>query len=596
MNESLSSTNLRKDPKAEIQAAIATLNEFNQQNNISTQTPFINLVRLVADKFSENKQEIKKKQQDNLRDAIQTLKRNFALIPKLEEGSFQEQRFASFARSVIDSFNVNVDKFIKWEGLSVKERISAFLTTQRDLWQSIGKVELPKQISLQVDFQEKEKNNSFKNHITMISPNTTMCLKKIAKSTQINPTTSPLPKYEIPHLSWQAAQLFYMKVIALVEKHQILSHSEARKIIRVASVNSSIDPLSGLCTVACSLSPFPGQTITVTGAFEKDTISSFYSIPSKKASFHLTLNSTQTGFPHPLQCAGWALPDLLPQYPQRLEELDLFKSLFERKQKAAQGLHPNECLTDKAKKYLQLQTELFEEHKEAMITLHHDLSMAIAEAAEECLITNNPSTIIESFYRHLRQIHYPFEYLSNTHHLINDMFYKRLHDKVQTSWIECKLVANKELNGNLLNIQKILNQEYAQVREELQQHREKSSTELEKKTIDFILCMGQLLRPWQVIILQQFSEILLCASPTLSGYVEKIQSAAYHQLHTFLDFIESEELNQSPLNPNEVFQQIQKFIQSEIEIFNGKSDVIKEYPSTQIVQELKHYYRASESL
>jgi hypothetical protein len=594
MSDKLSLTDHNKDPKAEFQAALETLNEFNQRSENSSQSPFTGLMRMVVEKFSENSQMARKKQEELLRKAIQTLKRNYALIPKLEEGSLQEQSLASFARIVIHNFNANIDKANKHDTRSVKEKITSSLTINHVFLKQIERIELPGNNSIHVDFLEKEKIYSYKKiSPSILSPYTAASSEKISRLPQIHSTSSPLPKQLVPYLSWQAVQLFYMKVISLIEKHRVLSHLEARHLIRNASLDTTLDSKLNICIATCAMSPFPGHTITVTGAFNKDPKSQIYNIPSKEHPFHLAITSTQNGFPHPSQL-GWALPDMTPQYPQRLNELPTFKGLYQSKQIISQALHPNERLLEKAKKQLEFKLKAFNENREMMIDLHQTLSVAIAEAATNNTLVLNSNHPICSFYTRLKQIHHPYDYLSNTHNLINEMYFKRCYDKLQNAWFEGLVADNKEADKgeNLKACRQILTCEYLKINEELRQQRLNASSELEKCTIDFILFMGKNLQPWHEIILQQFSEIASFSPPELSFYLEKIQVMAYRQLTAFICDSEQDLFNEAEKNIQIAYHQMKESLESDIRILRAASanDFDAFFQSHQISQELKKYY------
>lgn len=558
MSEKFGFPDQSNDPKAEFQAAVDALNEFNKLNEISAQRPFSSLMRLVADRL------FGKKQEDLLRKAIQTLKRNYALIPKLEKGSVQEQTLASFARAVIHNFNAHIDKVVKNDTRSVKERVAAFLHTNSIL-KEIERIDLPLESS--VNFSS-----------SILSPYTAASSIKVAKLPQIHSTTSPLPKQEVPYLSAQAVQLFYMKVISLIEKHRILSHLEARNLIRNASLQTFLEPKLNVCIATCEMSPFPGQTITVTGVFDKDPKLPLYNIPSKEHPFHLSITSSQRGFPYPSQL-GWALPDMTPEYPQGLNNLPSFKALYQSKQALSRLLHPTHINFEKAKQLIASKRLAFNESREIMIDAHQALSFAIIQASSLQLTSSLEP--IYNFYARLKQIHHPYDYLSNTYLLLNEMFYKRCYDKLQNAWFDGNLPEHKIEDACRL----ILSEEHIKIKMELIQQRHSANSEMEKCTIDFILFMGQTLLPWHDIILQQFSEIVPFTPPELSFYLQKLQLICFRQFLAFEKELQIE-------NGSDALTLMMDNLNADIKILKAVSfeELDAWQPTIRIVNELHEYY------
>lgn len=504
MSEKVRLSDHQKDTKAEFEAAIDTLNEFNQLNDSS----FLSgLKHLVAETLSGKKREVQLKQ------AIQILKRHYPLLTK------HDQALASFARSAINRFNAVIDKAKQGHFDSAKEKIAAFITST--LSHEIGRIDLPPESSMLLEFSDLKKINS-------IAPSS----EKIAKLPQLQAAIPPIIKQSVNHLSSQAVLLFHMKVIALIEKHHILSHKETRNLVKTASMHAEPNAEQNICIATCELSPFPGQTITVTGAFEKDPKESLYNIPSRTHPFQLSITSTQKGFPHPSQL-GWALPDLLPEYPQNLEKLPLFNDLYQRKQILAKQLHPHQDLLQKARRQLEAKKIAFNDAKEAMLELHQILCVAIAKAANESIL---------SFFARLKQIHHPYDYLCSTYQLINEMFYKRLQTSLQNAWHIGRLSMRFSADTNLAVAKEILETETLKIQQEFQKKRESAASDLERGAIDFILFMGCKLQPWQELILQQFSDLIPLHVPTLSDFAERLLIVSLGQFTAFeKDLLSSDE-------------------------------------------------------
>lgn len=80
---------------------------------------------------------------------------------------------------------------------------------------------------------------------------------------------------QIPHLSRQAQELFYMKVIRMIEKDYFLSTAEARKALSSATIRCTLNG-DDTCTILCDFSPLD---IQVKGTFKKDPQGTYYIFP-----------------------------------------------------------------------------------------------------------------------------------------------------------------------------------------------------------------------------------------------------------------------------------------------------------------------------
>jgi hypothetical protein len=289
MNNQLNADNKTKEAQAEVQAAIDTLNEFNCRQNAPGEVQFADLIRFVTHKFSESRQQDRQETQNKLKDAVNILKRHCGLFPKLEEGTVTEQNFALFARDVIGRFNAYLDRLQKKSKLTVKEKMAVFLAEYPQFLKNMDKIELPKRSRRYLEVGEKTEEkqtpaNAIQTYLAASS-------QKVSKLNVMKSIASPLPREPIPHLSSQALQLFYMKMITLIEKHLVLSHGEARQLIHQAIIHTELDAKEGLCHVIGTITYFSPYTITIAGAFEKDPRSSLYSAPSKQKHFELKLVS-----------------------------------------------------------------------------------------------------------------------------------------------------------------------------------------------------------------------------------------------------------------------------------------------------------------
>ncbi|MCE5316385.1 MAG: hypothetical protein LLG04_03355 [Parachlamydia sp.] len=554
---------MKDDPKATLQDAIAKLVEFNQENASPSLNKTIGLMRsYFKAKFSEKSTG---KNWREVRRAIDILKSHYRLIEKFQGGTPQEQKLAASAVSAIEQYNVIIDT-ARQKPKSINARIHNFLREQSGsvLPIELSKIQFPKSASVQISYLNKEKSCSLANPLSAAS-------RKIAHLSSTLVPVTPLPHTALPHLSRQAIELFHMKAISLIEQHGLLSNSDARNAMRKAHLqsqfDSDLDPSQ--CIVFCTLTPFPGHMITVSGTFERDASKENPFALPKNNSFYLTLTCTHSGFPYPSQYTGWALPDLVPVFPHCLEDLPLFKTFYQRKQDLAHHLQPNQEKVDFAKARYALKKETAENNKDEYLPLQRELCLAMAQAASPESISDHVKSVILHFFDKLKQVHHFFDYYAETLQLINDSFIVRPYAQLEATWLEKK-------SAPLV----ILGQEAEKARQEFLNQKNQAHSELETSTLDFILAMGSLLAtPCHRILLQHFSETRF-PPPMLDDFEQKLQTALYRQLSAFLSEMDGADHN------------LLDQIRTDIALFKAPSfeSVDENDPAAQIVVELEAYF------
>lgn len=555
---------MKDDPKDTLKDAIAKLVEFNQENAAAASPSLNKTIGLMRSyfkaKFSEKEP---KRNWREVRRAIDILKSHYRLIEKLKDGTPQEQKLASSAVTAIEQYNVIIDS-VRQKPKNLNARIHNFLREKSGsvLPKELSKIQFPKSASVQISYLEKGKSGS---------PLAAAASRKIAHLGSTLVPVTPLPHTALPHLSRQAIELFHMKAISLIEQHGLLSNSDARNAMRKAHLQSQfdkdLDPSH--CTVFCTLTPFPGHVITVSGTFERDVSKETpFSLP-KNNSFYLNLTSMHSGFPHPSQYTGWALADLVPTFPHSLEDLPLFKPLYQRKQALAHHLQPNHEKVDMAKARYASRKEEAENNKEKYLQLQQELCVSIAQAASPDGIPESIKLAIRNFFLKLNQVHHFFDYYAETFQIINESFIMRPYAQLESLWLEKKAAPLA-----------ILVQESEKARQEFLSQKGQAHTDLEASTLDFILAMGALLAsPCHRILLQHFSETRF-PPPMLDDFEQKLQTALYRQLLAFLNEMDGAEHN------------LLDQILSDITLFKAPSfESLEENDhAAQVVMELEAYF------
>ncbi len=585
-------------PTNELEDAVKTLDEFNKLNEQVEEGSLQKTMHLMHDffaaRFSDNKDEIAKKHQDDaskILKAIDVLKSSFIFFEKLLTGSLSQQKLVSSALAVIDRFNTIIEKAHHYNS-SLKSRIDAFFAEKNGslLAKDLGRIHFPPLASIQREFSDKDKTEeSLSKKFTLHhhSPSITTSSKKITSLSQIVAPLTPMPHHDLPMLNKQSLELFRMKAIALIEKHELLSNSEARTAVLKAQLHVALEITGSYNAVscACTLNPFPGQVLHIKGLFEKDPHSTSFSIPNSK-SFHLSFISTQTGFPDPRQHTGWALADVVPSFPHQLDSLPYFKPLYERKQTLARQLRTETKFIQYAKQMINLKREAFQKDLEILIPLHRQLCQCMALIAPAEIIPINIEIIFDQFFNRLKHVNVPFDYLSETYGIINETFVLKPLEKLQRAWLDH--------HSETFSPQTYLENEILQAQQELQIQQKYAQSDLEKCTIDFIIAFGNIIGNGSAAIqLQQLSESMNFAPPALNTFQQKIQGMMYKQLEAFLDDFESNDKFDHNDTMQIVSQKMQGLLQDEINFlksllsFSDKSDKTVET----IIIELDDYFK-----
>ncbi len=354
------------------------------------------------------------------------------------------------------------------------------------------------------------------------------------------------------------------------------------------------DASTSVISMVQMLTPFPGEVITVQGQFKRSDERAVSSVPDP-SSFRVSTIVTQTGFPHPSQYTGWALSNsLIPDHPLRMDLLNRFQGIQNIKKQIASDLLPEKRLNLKAKELLKLKKRAFDQQGEELVNLHYQLSSQIISSAPYGgLDEKQVAKRLKSFYSHLENHPSPFDFLSQTHHLINKFFiefpYEKLHqewqDKQNPNLHQGEPKKRYQASSNILH--NALSHAFDEISSQLSQ----PQTKIEKATLKFVLLQGQVLGEAAVsLYLQHFSEKIGFAPPLLKNFEQNVQTCCFRQVLVF-----QKELEMDLLKPeNTTFELLQKnfhrLIKEDIAIF--KKEETFDEPSAKISHELERYYNS----
>lgn len=533
-----------QDSRSELQDAIRKLEAFSRhalQADAPTQiSKTISLMRtLLRHAFDKpDKKETNAEKIPNCEEvlqAVEVINRERLHIQRLQKGDSAEQKLADSFTKAVEDYNACRDRYVNFATSPNKGWAKLFSKNDAGS-KSLPKIDLPQKLTVQYLFSSSEAAQTAE-----------------LRSEQKISNAAFLPK--------QSAELFQMKVLALLERYGIAESHEVRNLVKKTPIHTEIESASSRCTLKQTLSLFPGQTVVVMGtsALDPKTQSIHRLFPE---TFSVSLKSTQTGFPDPSQRTGWALAnELIPDCPQRIDLLASLTHFFQRKREVVTGLLPNGPLVSHAKKLIHFKKQAFDLHKQELIELHKQLAHTIIRSAPPSLIIPNAENIIDQFYHALLAQQNPFEKLCEVNQLIRDLFIRKTHQDLLDMVLKSE---NKEIS-RLKVAKESVDLSIKEIQKELAQQREQALDDHERLKWNYILCLGTPIgEASKNIMLQYLSEDFSFKPPALSLFESKIQATAYQHVSHFLDELT---LSTKDLSQESAHQILKKELLSDIEIF-----------------------------
>lgn len=517
------------------------------------------------------KHEQRSSNHDAVLSAVETINRHRFYIEKLKDGSKAEKELAASLTQKIDTYNKCCDTRLQ-EGIVKGKGLTRLLLRKTEEPAIPPKISLPQKITAQKHYPEN------------LSQEIRSCDESLnATEEVINSGLVSIPK--------QSAELFQMKTLSLLERYGIASNPEARATVKISPIHASADSKGSKYTLTQTLTLFPGQTVVVKASSMLDPQSQTI-VKLFPETFCLSIESTQTGFPHPSQRSGWALShQLLPENPQRIDLLSLSAKIFRRRARAISGLHqPGDqpgALINKAKRRLSEKKKCFQENREKLIDLHRQLSLKIARVAPES--QSGPlEGIIANFYDALASHPHPYECLVETNDEIRSFFFAKPHEKLIMAILHGKSTTLNHKNPykRYEAARRILEEEQILACEEVFRKNQIERPSDCRGRFEYVIHFGKLIGSASInVMLQYFSEDLVYPPPVLSRFESMIQAAAFNHLDGFLKELEMEE-EVAVEEGIAVLEQLQGDILDDIAIFDTPSH---QFP---LCVEMKDYFEA----
>lgn len=511
---------------------------------------------------------------DEILNSSDVIKSYFPLIQVMEEGSPEQKKFAAYAKGAIVRFNAALDEAANLPP-SWQQKIVCFLYEKSGLLigDRLVKIDLPQKACLHIDFppQTLPIPGAPKNYSTLSNEMIAGSAEKISLLREL-----VIPAFQVQQ---QTLELYYMKIIALLERNKLFSTVEARALVLKTPTTLSLDKEAQLLTISQQLIPLPGQLIEVSASFHKDKRTLNFSIFQ---SDNLSTQSIQTGFPHPLQHHGWALSEsLIPKYLHRPNRLQHFPALFLTKGQIAQALLPNGSLVGKARVILRQKRQIFEEHKHEFLDYHKKLALAIvgASSTPERDHLDQINHSIDNFFNVLSDHLAPYDFLSEIHHKMMTELITLPHAELERAWLRGEIESAEEA-------QQLLDAEMKSAQAMWREQIEKANDGAERHSSTYSLAMSEIfLLPIQQLILQQCSEIMRTSPPVLCLFAKKLQVALYLQLWEF-----QHELSLDP-QETDFFCRLSRLLEDDITLFKATDLNSLPWTAVTVAQELEAYYK-----
>lgn len=579
MSKSKASKNTRqishvRDSADALQNAINNLMEFANKGDPSTLNRVGNFIRATFSRKARIERENDKSETlKEVLKAIKTIKSHYPLIPKLKGGNQKEKRLADAILSAITQYHKVLDEKTNASSQWRNTRIAQFFCGASVL-ESLKshRIELPHEAMIQWSLApENDKvRHTFQSRIYTTHPQ------------------DPLLAQESDALRMKASTLMRQNGVCFK------TASEGLLSIRNAPIQASFDSESQVSTLCLTLELIPGTTVGIMGSFKRNMVAKISSTPIPN-SFKFTFHSTQTGFPYPLQYAGWAFPGtLLPAYPHYMEKLPLFKSMYEARKEASSALTPTGHSFEQAKQLLSFKRQILEENRQDVLYLNCKLCHAMITAVG--MDGQAHKDVVDRFFNSLEHCQNPFNHLAETWRLINDSFANQPHARLQEIWLERSAPALFDADPNVIQqtARNIIEAEQAKALRALVKDMQQVESSLTKHTLEFICCMEAVLAAsFREILLQGSSETLRCPPRMLEEFAQKLQLIACNQLADFLEELNWKLDSMPAIHIKTLIKQrLRQELLADISIFETEDFDAIDNPHVPLVEELEVYFNS----
>lgn len=568
-----------KNPLESLRSAISKLEAFVEQDNLEIEDGELVIAKdkpletmlervrgFISSLFSEKAQQERNKKLQQIKqkilDAKDETNRYLPLLQRLQQGDSFQQGLAQRILEAIKKYNMAVS-------VSGEETISSWIKNRLLSDDEIKGRQIPLPQSLFVKYESHPSAEPAQRTIQTLSE---LFGVNVAKK-----ELSAAPSYK------QAKQVmedaFRMKATRTIKAHLAQSNFllDVLKLMQQTPINVD-EEKDDRIAMRQKIELAPGSIITLAGAFKKQAAGSkFMSIPILVEDIHLSTNFVQTGYPYPSQHTGWALADpFVDASPLRNEQTPLFTALDQRRKEVAQQLLFNSAVISRARELAQQHGKIFNENRFLFLQLHEKFNQALAEAMNH---SQELQETFQSFYAYIHSVSSPFKVLTHAQEQIHQLFVIQPAKKLYEDWLEGHRPLLRTGTAS---------EKYHLATQLLKESKQQALFLLKEENVinNYLKGVGGLIQSAaETITLQYMSEKIGFAPPRLTNFERKMQRWAFHQLRTFLDYLEEKEV--IPITK----ENLQLKWMSDFAFLMQEEELEKEY-SIQLTNELESYFNS----
>lgn len=494
------------DPAQVLESALLALSAFSKEHpkgerNFQSSSLTIKLVKKTVLDFFKGKplenclSDFFKKEND-LHQAVEAIKRYYPLIEKYKDGTAKERNLAAFALDAIQKHNKCVER---------RRQVNFIEKASQFLCETLG---IEKKIPLESKIIIPVHSSFHSEQVRSAEPSRLFTQNVLVKaSDQKSPGAPGATKSE--------RDMFRMKAIMLLKQHNLSVKLVENGSLAIAEEESK----EGIVSFRQRLSALPGEEIELSGQFKRLGGNLKRSIPIIET-FRLQAKSHQTGFPHPIQMAGFAFSDsLFPACPLRPEAIPDFYLIHKKMEETAVALLPKGHLNETAKQNLSLKTLAFNEGKDDFLELHAKLASSFLKIKQEGPVLHAEAPPL--FFSTLERSKDPVGEIAAAYERFNDLFIKEQKRHLYRTHIT--LMGDEEKNQRKEILVKTFRESYRQQTERL--HEERDS---------YILFLASLFESTILsLFLQELSEVSGFDPPLLTESERIVQAVLFKQFEDF---------------------------------------------------------------
>lgn len=339
-----------------------------------------------------------------------------------------------------------------------------------------------------------------------------------ARVDHFSSSTDKVVDYVEAHtLSPYACDAFRMKALALAREYLFLFSSMKALIEAVHQTKVLIGEYSSeILSFKQTLRPLPGETLTITGRFQRSLQPGMYEVPMKD-SFKGMRTSSLTGFPAPLTHNGWALSSTFLPKPSLREAT---KGVLERHQDLIERLRGDHSLFGRLHAHIAKSRAWSLAHSQQFYEGHHRRAQALGVFAKG---------------RKCQPLTLPYDAFAALYQEVHTSVVISLEKGLESAWLDQTLPA---LHSSHVNVRQKGVWKY------LEAILQNGLSQLSGPHQMYQRIVGEILgRSAMRLLLQPFSEVIEIPAPQLTVMDRRLQQVAILQFDVFEQMLDGSEVD-----------------------------------------------------